>query len=108
MRNMAISLNVNYIEQIVTYRYVNTMDIFSRMGGYKGAFEPLLQFFFPLVILQFLIHYSKTIGLIYKDAYKEELEKNVKSYYAKLNKMENLQEKLDANDKKEVYQSLKS
>ena len=57
------------------------MDIFSKMGGYKGAFEPVLHFFFPLVVLNFLIHLSKTIGIIYKDTYKDELEKSVKKYF---------------------------
>ena len=70
------------------------MDIISMLGGYKGAFEPILMYFFPMVILQFLIIYSDTIGKIYKKNYKEELEKTLKESYNRLKSLPNLEKKL--------------
>jgi|APSaa5957512535_1039671.scaffolds.fasta_scaffold237085_1 hypothetical protein len=57
------------------------MDIIAKMGGYKGAFEPFINFFFPLAMLSFLVHYSQTIAIVYKDQHKQELELLVKNYY---------------------------
>ena len=60
------------------------MHIFGSLGGLKKAFSPFLNFFAPIVVLQFLVHLSKVISIMYKDEYKETLEKTVKLYYDEL------------------------
>jgi hypothetical protein len=75
------------------------MDIISKLGGYKGAFEPILMYFYPIIILHFLIHYSHTIRDIYKDNYKSELEKTLRASYDRIKLVPNIEKKLELNDK---------
>ena len=66
------------------------MDIFSKLGGYKGAFEPIILYFFPMAILSFMINYSNTIKVMYKSTYKLQLERTLRKAYDRLKKVPNL------------------
>ena len=103
MRNLSINLLVDYNLDIITYRYVSTSDIFSRLGGYKSAIEPILMFFYPMVILQFLIAISFVIIKIYKDRYLQELELSARKYFEKLKNIEDIEIILKQNDKYMEY-----
>ena len=50
-RNINIKLNVDYSKQVITYKFIGLLDVVSHLGGYKGAFEPVFMYFFPMIIL---------------------------------------------------------
>ena len=108
MRNLTINLLVNYDLEIITYKYVSTSDIISRLGGYKSAIEPILMFFYPMVILQFLIAISFVIIKIYKDRYLQELEQSARKYFEKLKRVEDIEIILKNNDKYMEYLKVQS
>ena len=102
-RNVRIFLNIDYSKEVIIYSFVDAMDIVSKLGGYKGAFEPFLMYFFPMIILSFLINYSSTISGIYKVNYKDQLEKSVRALYDQIKKVPKLDIKLDHNDKRDQH-----
>jgi hypothetical protein len=83
------------------------MDIVSKLGGYKGAFEPIVMYFFPIVILHFLINYSAVIRRIYNSIYKKELERTLRATFDRVKLVPNLELKLQLNDKQDKYDALK-
>ena len=84
-RDITIPLKVNFEQLQIIYEYVDTMYIISKLGGYKKGAEPFLRFFYPIAILSFLMHYSKTVSNIYKAKYKSELSNLVTFYFGQLN-----------------------
>jgi hypothetical protein len=82
------------------------MDVISKLGGYKGAFEPVLMYFYPIIILHFLIHYSNTIRGIYNDKYKSELERTLRAAFDRVREMPDLELKLKLNNKEENFKAL--
>lgn len=87
---MNVFLNINFSKEIIILTYFSTMDILSKLGGYKGAFEPIFMYFYPMIILSFLIKYSNTIRGIYKVNYKNQLEKTLRASYDRLKLIPNL------------------
>jgi len=83
------------------------MDVVSKLGGYKGAFEPILMYFYPIIILHFLIHYSNTIRGIYNIKYKSELERTLRASFDRIKLMPDLQLKLEVNGKKAQFEALR-
>ena len=88
-RNISIVLNIDFEEREVIYDYVDSINIITTLGGLKKAFSPFLNFFAPIMILQFLVHLSKVISMMYKNQYRYELERTVKLYYDELKLIEN-------------------
>ena len=91
------------------------MDVVSKLDGYKGAFEPILMYFYPIIILHFLIHYSNTIRAIfdysnirdiYNIKYKSELERTLRASFDRIKLMPDLQLKLEVNGKEAKFEAL--
>ena len=78
-RDLSIILQINYHREIIILKFIDSMDVVSKLGGYKSAFEPIFMYFFPIIILHFLINYSNVIRSIYIDKYKSELERTLRA-----------------------------
>ena len=89
-RNLNIFLHIDFSKQMIIYTFFGSMDIFSKLGGYKGAFEPIIMYFFPMWVLSFMINYSNTIKVMYKATYKLQLERTLRKAYDRLKKVPNL------------------
>ena len=101
-------MEVNYNKQVIIYSFYHVMDIVSKLGGYKGAIEPVFMYFYPIVILNFLIHYSNTIREIYKKKYKAELERTLRAAYDRVMEVPDLELKLQIHHKHAQYKALKN
>jgi hypothetical protein len=106
-RNLDIFLHIDWTRVVITYTYKSYSDLISKLGGYKGFLGPVLEIFFPLSSLYFLVELGRIIIDKYKESYKSELMKTIKIYYEMLNKEPNLYATLDLNFKNEHFENLK-
>ena len=106
-RNLDIFLHIDWTRVVVTYTYKSYSDLISKLGGYKGFLSPVIEIFFPLSSLYFLVELGRIIVDKYKESYKSELIKTIEIYYDMLNKEPNLYATLDLNFKNEHFENLK-
>jgi len=76
-----MTLKINFIRDIVTYKYVVYSDIISHLGGLKSAIMPVFGIITPLVMLAFLYSIASILQESYTFQYLDELQKTVKLFF---------------------------